>query len=181
MDGTLIALKRPCDYEGWYNRKGYPSVNVQAVCDHRKRFISFDIRPGSWSDAKIFKHSSFGLNIARLLPQGHHVLAHSGYGILPLVMTPYNELDEGGALSVKQARFNFNLSSTRMVIEGAFGLLKERFRILKKALEERSPTASKPQVLTTQKLFRLYDTTRNYEPRWGCKSAMKLLHYLYKS
>lgn len=121
---------------------GYPSVNVQAVCDHRKRFISFDIRPGSWSDAEIFKHSSFGLNIARLLPQGHHVLADSGYGILPSVMTPYNELDEGGALFVKQACFNFNLSSTRMVIEGAFGLLKERFRILKNALEERARTVS---------------------------------------
>ncbi|EGZ25270.1 hypothetical protein PHYSODRAFT_485604 [Phytophthora sojae] len=81
MDGTLIAINRLHDFEGWYNRKGFPSVNVQAVCDHRKRFLSFDVRPGSWSDAKIFQHSSFGRNISRLLPRGHHVLADSGYGV----------------------------------------------------------------------------------------------------
>ncbi|EGZ12318.1 hypothetical protein PHYSODRAFT_440959, partial [Phytophthora sojae] len=80
MDGTLIAINRPRDFEGWYNRKGrFPSVNVQAVCDHRKRFISFDVRPSSWSDAKIFQHSSFGRNIACILPRGHHVIADSGY------------------------------------------------------------------------------------------------------
>ncbi|KAF4144888.1 DDE superfamily endonuclease [Phytophthora infestans] len=129
MDGTLIAINRPRDFEGWCNRKGYPSVNVQAVCDHKKRFISFDIRPGSWSDAKIFQYSWFGSNIDRLLPRGHHVLADSGYGVSPAVMTPYSEKDEGGRLTQTQTTFNFNLSSTRMAIEGAFGLLKERFRI----------------------------------------------------
>ncbi|GMF30338.1 unnamed protein product [Phytophthora fragariaefolia] len=115
---------------------------VASVCDHRKRFISFDVRPGSWSDAKIFQHSSFGRNTACILPRGHHVIADSGYGVSPTVITPYCENDEGGKLTALQANFNFYLSSTRMAIEGAFGLLKERFRILKKPLEERTPSAS---------------------------------------
>ncbi|OWZ10073.1 hypothetical protein PHMEG_00017135 [Phytophthora megakarya] len=142
MDGTLIAINRPRDFEGWYNRKGYRSVNVQAVCDHKKRFIYFDIRPGSWSGAKIFQYSWFGRNIDRRLPRGHHVLADSGYGVSPAVMTPYSEKDGGGRLSRAQTTFNFKLSSMCMAIEGAFGLLKERFRILKKPLEGRTPKAS---------------------------------------
>lgn len=113
---------------------------MQAVCDHCKRYLSFDVRPGSWSDAKTFQHSSFGRNIDRLLPSVHHVLADSGYGVAPAVMTPYG--DDGGTLTAIQASFNFYLSSTRMAIEGALGLLKQRFRIFKKPLDERSPTAS---------------------------------------
>ncbi|EEY69123.1 uncharacterized protein PITG_05309 [Phytophthora infestans T30-4] len=79
IDGTLIAINRPQEFEGWYNRKGFPSLNVQAVCDHRKRFTSLDVRPGSWSDAKIFEFSVFGRNIERILPRGHHILADAGY------------------------------------------------------------------------------------------------------
>ncbi|KAF4138748.1 DDE superfamily endonuclease, partial [Phytophthora infestans] len=82
MDGTLIAINRPRDFEGWYNRK-----------DHKERFISFDIRHGSWSDTKIFQYSWFGRNIDTLLPRGHHVLADSGYGVSPASMTPYSEKD----------------------------------------------------------------------------------------
>ncbi|KAE9007261.1 hypothetical protein PR001_g17006 [Phytophthora rubi] len=89
IDGTLVAVQRPNDFEGWYNRKGYPSFNIQAVCDHQKRSISFDIRPGSWNDAKTFMYSYFGRNLEQVIPLGFHVLADSGYGIAPMVMTPY--------------------------------------------------------------------------------------------
>ncbi|KAG2785550.1 hypothetical protein PC116_g15356 [Phytophthora cactorum] len=37
-------------------------------------------------------------------------------------MTPYG--NDGATLTVMQANFNFYLSSTRMAIEGVFGLLK---------------------------------------------------------
>eukprot|EP00644_Phytophthora_capsici_P002196 jgi/Phyca11/114774/e_gw1.27.507.1 len=58
------------------------------------------------------------------------------------------------------------LSSTRMVIEGAFGLLKERFRILKKPLEERTPRASVRVVVACLVLHNLlidFQDTTNFE------------------
>ncbi|KAG4061680.1 hypothetical protein PC123_g3451 [Phytophthora cactorum] len=41
VDGTLIAIPCPHDFEGWYCRKGFPAVNVQAVVDHRGAFAPF--------------------------------------------------------------------------------------------------------------------------------------------
>ena len=36
VDGTHIRLQRPSQNEADYiNRKGYHSINVQAICDHR--------------------------------------------------------------------------------------------------------------------------------------------------
>ena len=45
IDGTLIRIEKPSDYEGFYNRKRFASFNVQAVCDSKKKFLSFEIFP----------------------------------------------------------------------------------------------------------------------------------------
>ncbi|KAE9324344.1 hypothetical protein PF001_g3474 [Phytophthora fragariae] len=36
VDGTIIAIPRPHDFEGWYCRKGFPAVDVQAIVDHMR-------------------------------------------------------------------------------------------------------------------------------------------------
>ena len=33
IDESIIEIQRPCDFEGWYCRKGYPALNIQAVVD----------------------------------------------------------------------------------------------------------------------------------------------------
>ncbi|EEY54699.1 uncharacterized protein PITG_20369 [Phytophthora infestans T30-4] len=53
VDGTLIAIPRP-DFEGWYCRKGFPAVNVQAVVDHTGAFRSISIRSGSNNDQSLW-------------------------------------------------------------------------------------------------------------------------------
>lgn len=63
IDGSLFEIQRPAAPEGWYCRKGYPSVNMQAVVNHRCQFMSFDIRPGSWSDKKIWNASVLGMKL----------------------------------------------------------------------------------------------------------------------
>ncbi|ETV67225.1 hypothetical protein H257_16478 [Aphanomyces astaci] len=138
VDGTLIDIQRPREYDGFYNRSGDPSLNVQAMVDHRMVFLSVDIRPGSFSDKKIWKVSQLGQTIRRCIPTGSHVIGDSGYTLLPGLLTPYVPHEEGGRLSNTQKRFNYKLSSTRMVVECAFGRLKERFRILKTVKNERS-------------------------------------------
>ncbi|KAG3077568.1 hypothetical protein PI124_g18724 [Phytophthora idaei] len=50
VDGTLVRIARPADFEGWYCRKDYPVVNVQAVVDYRGEFYSLSIRAGSTND-----------------------------------------------------------------------------------------------------------------------------------
>ncbi|KAI8812572.1 hypothetical protein BJ742DRAFT_735800 [Cladochytrium replicatum] len=33
VDGTLIEIKRPHNFEGWNSRKGYTAINTQLVAD----------------------------------------------------------------------------------------------------------------------------------------------------
>ena len=134
---------------------GYPSVNVQSVVDHHMRFLSFDVRPGAWSDKKIWKHSVFGCNIESILPPNRYSIADSGYMLTPRVITPFLESEEKRPLSQRELHFNYVHSSSRMVVECSFGILKERFRKLKKPLEERSPQRSARVIVTCMVLHKI--------------------------
>lgn len=57
IDGTLIEISRPRDYKGWYCRKNYPAVNVQAMVDHLGLFRSISIRAGSTNDQTLWNGS----------------------------------------------------------------------------------------------------------------------------
>ncbi|OQR80927.1 hypothetical protein ACHHYP_16994 [Achlya hypogyna] len=138
VDGTLIDIERPSDYDGFYNRHGDPSLNVQAVVDANTRFMSVDVRPGSYSDKKIWKLSTFGRSIKSRIPLGTHIIGDSGYTLFPWLLTPFLPHEEGGDLTPVQLTFNFKMSSTRMPVECAFGRLKERFRILKTVMNEQT-------------------------------------------
>ncbi|EGZ05385.1 hypothetical protein PHYSODRAFT_376748, partial [Phytophthora sojae] len=86
VDGTLIELARFENYEGWYCRKGYPAVNLQVVVDPHQRIMSFDMRPGSWSDKKIWAASHFGQHIDGILPPGGFILGDKGYTLSNAVL-----------------------------------------------------------------------------------------------
>ncbi|ETV74868.1 hypothetical protein H257_10907 [Aphanomyces astaci] len=110
---------------------GDPSLNVQAVVDASLRFMYVDIRPGSYSDKKTWKASTFGQSIQRRMPIGCFIIGDAGYTLLPWLMTPFLPHKKGGILSKLQKNFNYKHSSSRMVVECAFGRLKERFRVLR--------------------------------------------------
>src|SRR5207247_268398 len=60
IDGTHIPIKSPGgeDAELFRNRKGYFSINVQAVCDHEMVFTNVVSRwYGSAHDSRIFENS----------------------------------------------------------------------------------------------------------------------------
>ena len=57
VDGTLVRIMRPHEFEGWYCRKNFPAVNVQAVVDHRGSFRSISIRAGSNNDQSLWNGS----------------------------------------------------------------------------------------------------------------------------
>lgn len=58
----------------------------------------------------------------------YHLLGDGGYPLEMFVMVPYRD---NGFLTQMQAKYNTILSSTRVVVEQAFGVLKKKFRILK--------------------------------------------------
>ncbi|KAG3177389.1 hypothetical protein PC128_g16869 [Phytophthora cactorum] len=57
VDGTLVRIARPHDFEGWYCRKNVPAVNVQAVVDQRGLFRSISIISGSNDDQSLWNSS----------------------------------------------------------------------------------------------------------------------------
>ncbi|KAG6951837.1 hypothetical protein JG688_00013565 [Phytophthora aleatoria] len=129
--GSLFAINRPADHKGFYCRKFYPALNMQAVVDHRCIFISLDIRPGLWSYQNIWNASRLGRTLSKVTPPGTCMLADAGYAVRLWLITPYPETFDGAYRDDKTGRFRFIHSSSRIVVERAFGMAKQRFRVLK--------------------------------------------------
>ncbi|XP_070398237.1 putative nuclease HARBI1 [Nothobranchius furzeri] len=137
IDGCHIRIKAPSGPDGqcYRNRKLFPSIILQAVCDHQGRFIDTYVGwPGSVHDSRVLWHSPLYRQSA-FPPPGHFILADGGYPCLqhPLpLITPYKWVVQG----VGAQRFNSYHSRARCIIERAFGMMKTRFRtIFLKALE----------------------------------------------
>jgi len=134
IDGSHIAINCPdenaCDY---VNRKGFHSVVLQAVCDSDLYFTDVYVGwPGSVHDARVYRNSplceSLETDPERLCPNGLFLLGDAAYPLTCQLMTP---IKDTGSLTNSDTYHNFCHSSSRMVIERAFGLLKGRFRRLK--------------------------------------------------
>ncbi|XP_052271216.1 putative nuclease HARBI1 isoform X2 [Dreissena polymorpha] len=105
VDCTHIAMLAPREREDIYVcRKGYHSINVQAVVDAN-------------------------MSLKDWLVDGSKgwLLGDSGYGLKPYLLTP-----KLNPMSRAEIAFNLAQSLSRMVVERAFGLLKSRFRCLHK-------------------------------------------------
>ena len=66
VNGSLIQIECPHDFEGWYCRKGYPAFNVQIVMDYKQNIHNFDKQPGLTSNKQISSNLYFGQTIHRL-------------------------------------------------------------------------------------------------------------------
>ena len=148
IDGTHIGiLAPPISPADYYNRKGFYSVILQGVVDHRLRFWDINVGwPGKVHDARVFGNSSLyerGQS-GTLFPnitesfQGVNVpvvmLGDSAYPLLPWLMKPYPENQQS---TPAQLAFNYRLSRARMTVERAFGRLKGRWRCLMKRYDGR--------------------------------------------
>lgn len=104
--------------------------NLQGVCDCKGIFLDiFFGWPGRSHDAFVFRNSAIGKSFENevLFPPDMHILGDSAYPLTTYCMVPYRD---NGYLTEAQKNFNIKHSSTRVVIEQAFGILKAKFRIL---------------------------------------------------
>lgn len=141
LDGYAIRIQRPSirDVENpldYANRKGYFSLNMQAICDSRCRFTYIYIgTPGSTHDATAYVLSSFSEKWEALAGKKlWYIAADEAYPATENLITPW----PGRKLGLFKDSFNFHLSGgNRNVIERAFGLLTKRWGILWRKLDFR--------------------------------------------
>lgn len=132
VDGTHVEIPKPKKDDSYNNRKLTASIQVQLVCDAKKKITDvFCGYPGSAHDARVWKESPL-YNLLSSgqsgIPVQYHLLGDSAYPLDVFLMRPYRNT---GQLTPKQINFNTIHSSSRMVIENAIGLLKGKFRRLK--------------------------------------------------
>lgn len=128
IDGTHIPIIYPGgdNAELYRNRKGYFSINVQAICDSNSKFINLVARwHGSAHDQTIFNFSSIKQRFENNEFNGGILLGDSGYGCKRYLLTPYRNPN-----TLAQKRYNKAHCGTRVCIETTFGRWKKRFPIL---------------------------------------------------
>ncbi|XP_072146817.1 uncharacterized protein [Setaria viridis] len=141
IDGTHVPVIVPVDKVVQHTgRHGYTSQNVLAICDFDMRF-TFVVAgwPGSVHDMRVFKDAliKYGDKFPHP-PEGKFYLVDSGYPNRPGYLAPYKgtkyhipEFRQGPLPRGKKELFNYAHSSLRNVIERSFGVLKNKWRILR--------------------------------------------------
>ena len=127
-----IAIKalQECP-ENYVNRKGFYSVVLQGISDHEMKFIDcYTAWPGSVNDSRILKNSDFfvGVRNSKFKNNNCYILGDCAYPLETWLMPPFKD---NRHLTNQQERYNLIHSSTRMVIERVFSVLKGKFRRLK--------------------------------------------------
>lgn len=136
IDGSIIKISAPfsTNYmpsEFFCGRKHTYSLNLMAICDHKKRFIFADCRwPGTTNDLGAVSRSRFlsNLLISRdnlLFPRPWMILADGGFHKRSCFIAP----DFPGNNFLTNL-FNKYISRGRVIVENCFGLLKMKWRRL---------------------------------------------------
>lgn len=149
VDGTHVPIKAPdINHEDYFNRKHFYSYVVQGVVDSSNLYMSVSTGyPGSMHDARVLRLSELydaaenenvlmeptvDINGTTVRPL---IVGDSAYPLTTWLLRP---MKDNGALDQHQRHFNKELSKARVVSEHAFGLTKNRWRILQKRLDDQS-------------------------------------------
>ncbi|XP_071648622.1 putative nuclease HARBI1 [Temnothorax longispinosus] len=131
IDGTHIRIDAPKEnHVDYINRKGFHSIQLQLVCDHRTLITHcYAGHPGSVHDQRVFRQSEVAnyLNDEEKFPADSHLLGDAAYEIHQHLLTPFRD---NGHLTEAQNNYNYRMSVARVTVERCIGLLKGRMRSL---------------------------------------------------
>lgn len=139
LDCTHIKIQSPGGptAEVFRNRKGFFSLNVQAVCDPDLMISDIICRwPGSVHDTTIFNDSHLRADFERGVYGSDILLGDSGYPCRKYLLTPFLQ-----PRSESERKYNEAQIATRNPIERCFGVLKRRFACLSMGLRVKLDTA----------------------------------------
>ncbi len=141
IDGKHFKIIKPKDSGStYYNYKGFFSVIMLALVDADYKFLWTQIGiPGATSDSAIFNECDLKKGIEGRwthlpdpdpLPQRdgdipYFIIGDDAFAIKTWMMKPYGSRH----LKHEERIFNYRLSRARRVVENAFGILVNRFRV----------------------------------------------------
>ena len=145
LDGSHINIKPPLGSEtDYYNYKKFYSVILLAMVNSDLAFTYVNIgAPGRCNDSSVYSRSTLPDVIKNSVYEDYytmingvkvrsHMVADSAFALDKTVIKPFPEHPD---MSRQERVFNYRLSIGRSSIERAFGMLKNRFRLLHKRME----------------------------------------------
>ena len=148
LDGKHVAIRKPRKAGTMYhNYKGFHSVVLMALVDANYKFMWIDVGGlGSQSDAQIYNQSelkecledgSIGFPAPSPLPNDvqnfpYFLLGDDAFGLRSYLMKPYS----GRKLTREEMIANYRISRARRVVENAFGIMAQRWRVLLSTMQQ---------------------------------------------
>jgi hypothetical protein len=128
-------------------------------------------------DSRVFRRSRIGQSLlpgcdeAPMIPDGTYLVGDAGYPSNVNILVPYPSV-----LSPANEWFNYIQSSTRIVVEQAFGRLKNRFRILLQSQNAR-PLRAKNNTFACIVLHNILNRRGSlYLQDWDERTSHELLY-----
>ena len=141
MDGKHIRIKQPSNSGSYYhNYKNWFSIILLAVVDANYQFILVDVGcNGRISDGGVYQNSTISLdfeentlNIPKprsltenSVPIPFMIVADDAFPLKKYIQKPYSQI----SLTTEKRIFNYRLSRARRIVENAFGIMANRFRV----------------------------------------------------
>lgn len=145
LDGKHINIQ--CPLKGgsaYFNYKGVNSIVLLALVDAQYRFITVDVGSyGRNSDGNVFAKSALGKALENKTlqvpedtplqengdPMPYVIVADEAFPLKSYLMRPYSRVNLTG--NEENKIFNYRLSRARRVVENAFGILSNRWRVFR--------------------------------------------------
>ena len=135
IDGTLVLLDfRPEMYhECYYSRKCVYALNVMIVCDDQKRILYYTAGwPGSTHDNRVFRNCNLFKNRGDYFSHHEYLLGDSAYSSSAVMVQAFKKDASTAELEENKEFFNTCLAQVRISSEHCIGMLKGRFRCMKR-------------------------------------------------
>lgn len=155
IDGKHVAIQPPPNCGSvYYNYKGYHSIVLLALADAQAKFMWVDVGAnGSCSDAGIFQDCHLrqameacaaGVPDREPLPGDtqpvpYFVVGDNAFPMRQWLQKPFPHR----GLTRPQRNYNYRLSRARRVVENAFGMWANRFRVFLTTIQLRTETVEK--------------------------------------